>query len=147
MECGGEERAVGSKVRLGLNASEQTTVLGTRRTALFLIALVFPVSFFRVLLLDGALVDIVLAVGLNGGITLGSHVMVGASADLLLERGGLLQGWGLAHVLGERAALLQRVGLEGTGGILVGRAAESEHGLPLLAEIDLGRWGTSHEAG
>lgn len=72
--------------------------------------------------------------------------MVGASADFLLERRRLAHSrGGLAQVLGEGAALLERVRVERAAGILIGGATKSEHGLFLLRSVDLGRLSLGRE--
>lgn len=131
-----------SEVWLGVDASEQATLLGTGGNALLLSVVVFPfgvgIILVFVVVVDSALIDIVFAVTFDGAFALRCHFLVGAGADFVLEGSSLAHQRSLAQILSQRAAL-QRVGLEGAGGVLVGRATQGEHGLLLLAHVQLGR--------
>ena len=148
MKSSGEERSTRGEVRLGVDPLEQrSTVSNARRTTLFVVV-VLPVVVIGVLLLNGALINVILAVALNGRLAFRGGVLEGAGADFSLERSRLAHGGSsLAQMLGEGAALGHGVGLEGAAVVLLGGSAECEHGLPLLGVVGLCGQRLGDEAG
>ena len=72
--------------------------------------------------------------------------MDGAGADLVVKGQVLVNETSLFDVVGQRATLLQRISLERTAVVLVGRAAQGEHGLLLAHGLGLGRQRLGDEA-